>query len=57
MRNVEAKSIRCDLEAKAVEYVGNFTVDAKRILEWCSQKEQMVEGSSSSPMTGVHTAL
>ena len=35
----------------------HFTVDAKRIREWCSQKEQLVEGSSSSPMTGVHTAL
>ena len=31
----------------------NFTVDAKRIREWCSLKEQLVEGSSSSPMTGV----
>ena len=35
----------------------HFTVDAKRIREWCSQKEQLVEGSSSSPMTGVHTAV
>ena len=26
----------------------HFTVDAKRIREWCSQKEQLVEGSSSS---------
>ena len=29
----------------------HFTVDAK------SQKEQLVEGNSSSIMTGVHTAL
>ena len=35
----------------------HFTVDAKRIRKWCSQKDQLVEGSSSSPMTGVHTAL
>ena len=26
----------------------HFTVDAKRIREWCGQKEQLVEGSSSS---------
>ena len=26
----------------------HFTVDAKRIREWCSQKEQLVKGSSSS---------
>ena len=24
----------------------HFTVDAKRIHEWCSQKEQLVEGSN-----------
>ena len=35
----------------------HFTVGAKRIREWCSQKEQLVEGNSSSLMTGVHTAL
>ena len=35
----------------------HFTVDAERIREWCSQKEQLVEGSSSSLMTGVHTTL
>ena len=35
----------------------HFTVDAKRIRERCSLKEQLVEGSSSSLMTGVHTAL
>ena len=26
----------------------HFTVDAKRIREWCGQKEQLVEGGSSS---------
>ena len=35
----------------------HFTVDAKRIREWCGQKEQLVEGSSSSNDNALHFIL
>ena len=59
VRNVKAKSTTLKLRQSSMRRrlaARYFTVDAKRIREWCSQKEQLVEGNSSSPMTGVHTA-